>query len=286
MEISKKIINYAQWKYRILQNNIHNFYRWKRESLNDPNLRNYQQRLSELKSSYHGNRCFIMGNGPSINCTPLEKLQNEYVWGLNRCNLLFERINWRPKFYTAVDTRVVPDNSHEINTMINELHNTLFFFPLNFRSYGILISNPNTFWYKEITLNEKNLPDGYFSINVSKYVRAVRTVTIAAIQLAVHLGFNPIYLIGCDTNYRVPETAIYEDKEKYKIIASGDDDMNHFSINYFGVGKKYHQPHPEKMIFAYQQTKVICDRINVSIINATVGGSLEVFPRINFEELF
>ncbi len=286
MNISKNIWNYAQWKYRIYQKNICDLYKWILVSLHDPYVRNYQQRLSELKNSYYGNRCFIMGNGPSLNITPLEKLQDEYVWGLNRCNLLFERINWRPKFYTAVDTRVVPDNSHEINTMINELHNTLFFFPINFRSYGILISNNNTFWYKEISLNEKDLPDGYFSVNVSKYVRAVRTVTIAAIQLAVHLGFNPIYLIGCDTNYRVPESAIYEDKEKYKIIASNNDDINHFSTDYFGVGKKYHQPHPERMIFAYQQTKEVCNRNNVSIINATKGGNLEVFPRINFEELF
>ena len=252
----------------------------------DANLRRYRARLAALEGRYSGQRCFIMGNGPSLNKTPLEKLAGECVWGLNRCHLLFDRIDWRPMFYVAVDTRVVPDNAEEINALFADLPDTLFFFPLQFRMERILKSAPNTYWYNEISLSDGHLPDGHFSTNVTAFVRSVRTVSIAAMQLAVHLGFNPIYFIGCDTDYEVPETVKFEDGNPGLIVATQNDDIDHFAPNYFGAGKKYHQPYPERMIFSYQQAKRVCDRLGVQAFIATVGGKLEVFPRVEFDSLF
>jgi hypothetical protein len=252
----------------------------------DRTVRHYRERLASLKGSHNGQRCFIMGNGPSLNVTPLEKLAGEIVWGVNRCYLLFDRITWRPAFYIAVDDRVVPDNAKEINHIISALPNTTFFFPLHFRIRRTLRSDSNTYWYHEILLGEEFLPDGYFSTDVVAFVRSVRTVTIAAMQLAVHLGFNPIYLIGCDTSYTVPTSSRYEDRILNSILATRDDDPNHFAPNYFGTGKKYHQPNPDRMIFGYIQAKQICDRLGIQVINATAGGQLEIFPRANFASLF
>ncbi len=252
----------------------------------DPIVRDYRQRLLSLKDLYRGRRCFIMGNGPSLNQMNLDKLKGDFVWGSNRCYLLFDRISWRPAFYTAIDTRVVPDNSMEINRLIGELPETLFFFPMDFRLQRTLLSSANTYWYKEILFDDNDLPYGHFSVSVADYVRFVTTVTLAAMQIAVFLGFNPIYLIGCDTDYQVPDSALYEDHERYLIVATRDDDVNHFAPNYFGAGKKYHQPHPEQMIFGYEQAKQVCDRSGVKVLNATVGGKLEVFPRVEFSSLF
>lgn len=252
----------------------------------DLNLLSYRRRLESFKGKYRGRRCFIMGNGPSVNFTPLDMLDGEYVWGHNRCNLLFKRISWRPSFYVAVDARVVPDNADEINSMIESLPATFFFFPMIYRLNKILKSAPNTYWYKEVTISDDNLPEGHFSLDVSRYVRSVRTVTIASLQLAVYLGFNPIYLIGCDTDYKVPDEVHYEDDQKEFIVSLGDSDVDHFAPNYFGTGKKFHQPHPERMFFSYLQVKKLCDQINVQVYNATVGGKLEVFPRMIFETLF
>ncbi len=260
--------------------------KWAWNSYADQSLRRCRLRLASLKGKYRGHRCFIMGNGPSLNATPLNKLSDEYVWGVNRCYLLFDRISWRPTFYSAVDTRVVPDNAEEINALFTALTTTTFFFPLKFRVERILNSAANTYWYNEISISDKCLPDGHFSTNVPRLVRSARTVTIAAMQVAVHLGFNPIYLIGCDTAYKVPKTSHFEDKDQHLIVATHDDDCNHFTSDYFGSGKKYHQPHPERMVFGYEQANRACNRLGIQIFNATVGGELEVFPRIEFESLF
>ena len=227
-----------------------------------------------------------MGNGPSLNQMDLGLLAGESVWGANRCYLLFERIDWRPAFYVSVDKRVVPDIAQEIAALFRELTQTLFFFPVEFRERGLLPSAPNVYWYREVDIDETDLPDGTFSRDAAQFVTTVRTVTVAAMQLAAFLGFNPIYLIGCDTSYSIPSTARSEGDSGEKLVSTEDDDPNHFDPSYFGKGRKWHNPHVERMIFHYEQARKVCDAMGVEVYNATVGGKLEVFPRVDYRTLF
>lgn len=237
-----------------------------------------------------------MGNGPSLNETPLELLEGEYVWGLNRCHLLFDRIAWRPAFYTAVDTRVVPDIADEIQDLIRQLPTTQFFFPYDFYNKGVLRPARNVTWFRQRPLAPELGGSGYFSLDASAFLRVPNTVTITALQLAVYMGFDPIYLIGCDTSYQIPEgveaEGVGQDPgtgeviEGYNITSTCDNDPNHFDPSYFGKGSKWHAPNVGGMIYGYERTKEVCDAAGVQIFNATVGGALEVFPRVDFDDLF
>jgi hypothetical protein len=109
----------------------------------DGSVRNMSSRMRSLQGKYHGQRCFVMGNGPSLNCMELELFQREHVWGSNRCYLLFDKISWKPGFYTAVDTRVVPDIAHDIKRLTYSLPQTRFNFPVQFREQRVLRSAPN-----------------------------------------------------------------------------------------------------------------------------------------------
>jgi hypothetical protein len=216
----------------------------------------------------------------------LEVFNREYVWGVNKCYLLFDRVSWRPAFYVAVDRRVVPDIATEINHLVLNQPQIISFFPVQFREQWVLRSGANVYWYNEVPLDETNLPNGMFTRDAAKWVSSVRTVTIAALQLAVYLGFNPIYLIGCDTSYSVPSTVRFEGGDRNKLISTADDDLSHFDPRYFGKGSKWHEPHVDKMFFHYEQARQVCESLGVSVYNATVGGKLEVFPRVNYTELF
>ncbi len=239
-----------------------------------------------MRGEFSGQRCFIMGNGPSLNQMDLSLLTGEHVWASNRAYLLFERIAWRPDFYIAVDRRVVPDNAADLDHQAETLPDTRFFYPSHYRLAEVLQPRPNVFWFHEIWQNPRRLPEGMFSRNPSRRVRSVNTVTIAALQLAVYFGFNPIYLIGCDTSYSIPASVRYEDEEGKLILSQQDDDPNHFLPNYFGVGKKWHDPNVEAMIFHYQQADQVCRQLGVKLYNATVGGNLEVFERVDYNTLF
>ena len=132
--------------------------------------------------------------------------------------------------------------------------------------------------------NVENLPFGVFSKNPASYIPTVATVTIVLLELAIYLGFNPIYLIGCDTSYTIPKSVINDGD--VGLISTEDDDQNHFSSKYFGRSSKWHQPFPEKMIWHYEQAKKASDLLGVQVYNATVGGKLEVFPRVDYLKLF
>ena len=274
------------FRFRIFyyRKHFHSFANMALSSL-DNRYRMRSELLSQFKDAYKGQRCFIMGNGPSLNKMDLSLFGNDFIWGTNRCYLLFERISWRPIFYTAVDKRVVPDNRNDINSLVNQLTDTCFFFPSDFKINKILSSKKNVFWFDESPYKEGGSPRDNFSLNPSIWVSAVRTVTITALQLAVYLGFNPIYLIGCDTSYSIPPTVRYENGNPNFIIST-EDDPNHFDKSYFGRDKKWHDTHVDRMIRHYMEVKEVCDEVGVEIVNATVGGELEVFPRVNYLDLF
>ena len=257
--------------------------------------RNYKK-IFGLRQKYKGRRCFIMGNGPSLNKMPLEKLSDEFVWAVNRCYLLFDKIRWRPQFYTAVDSLVVPNIANELNELIGLYSDIQFFFPEEFYYSNILRHRENILWFRHRNMDPVQRAKGYFSTNAFKYVRVPNTVVITALQLAVYLGFNPIILIGCDTKYVVPEGSKQEGEaidpgtgeiiRGYEITSTKDNDPNHFDPSYFGAGYKWHFPNVKGMLLGYRYAKQACDKIGVKILNATVGGHLEVFPRVNFETLF
>lgn len=262
----------------------------------NPFLVNNNRRLKKLKNKYYGNRCFIMGNGPSLNRMKIELLEKDYVWGMNRCYLLYERISWRPRFYTAVDDLVVPDISGELNKQIRHSPDTLYFFPDNFLYAKVIKKNQNVLWFTHRGINVKKKGHGYFSSNPYNFVRIANTVAITAIQLAAYMGFNPIILIGCDTKFEIPtsikahgsafDSGTGETISGYNIISNKDNDPNHFDKRYFGAKRKWHAPNVKGMINGYKNIDLVCKKIGIKIINATIGGNLEVFPRKNFLDLF
>lgn len=262
----------------------------------NPFLVSNYNRLNKLKKVYRKKRCFIMGNGPSLNSMPLNLLKNDFVWGVNRCYLLYPRINWRPAFYTAVDDLVVPDIADELNDVIRSYPETLYFFPEAFHYARLFNNHGNIVWFRHRGMNPRRGAEGYFSTNAYHFVRIANTVTISAIQLAAYMGFNPIILIGCDTQFTIPDgvktrgevtdPGTGERIVGYEIVSKEDNDPNHFDKTYFGKGRQWHAPNVSGMFFGYRCTKEVCEDMGVTVLNATREGSLDVFPRVDFESLF
>lgn len=254
--------------------------------------------LKRFRGRHQGERCFVMGSGPSLNNMDLSLLKDETVFACNGIFLLFNRINWRPKYYTCVDTRVLMDRHFDIKTMLYENPEIVSFFPSFVKVHGegkimntreIIGSRDSTYYFNEVGHNKNGLPQSMFSTDAGSHMVMPYTVTITMLQLAVYMGFREIYLIGCDTNYSIPDS-VKQSGDKIKGVGlhlegSADDDPNHFDPTYFGKGRKYHNPQTHNMIEHYKFAKAVTDEIDVSIFNATVGGMLEVFPRVDYREL-
>ncbi|MCR9269175.1 MAG: DUF115 domain-containing protein [Hyphomonadaceae bacterium] len=242
-------------------------------------------RLTSLQNKFSGERIFVMGNGPSLNKTPLEKLEGEFVFGLNRISLLFERVSWRPTFFTAFDVRVVPDNQEEFANLDIEYK----FFSARYKK--LLGEKPNHYWH-----HTKGFYDGFESCFEPTVpftgFGGGGTIATMAIELAFFMGFREIYLIGTDVSYSVPKTVvqsgedIFGDGVKLNLESTKDDDQNHFDPRYFGAGKKWHSPNVRDMKIGFARAASYIEQRGGKLLNATVGGELDQVQRVDFNSLF
>lgn len=231
----------------------------------------------DLKDKYKGKRVFVVGAGPSINHMPLYYLKDEYTICFNRINLLFERINWLPDFYLVTDDLKVKEIYNDINNEILDKVKYAFFPDLhpsnvNFKKY--IKQRENILW-----LNTDS-PD--YTIDLPK-LGINKTVTNGALQIMTYLGFSEIYMIGVDMAFSNREI---DKKDKRNWKSNKNDDSNHFDPRYDGKGFNFRNPTLEDMLNYCNKGKVFFDQLDVKIYNATYGGNLDAYTRINFESLF
>ena len=105
------------------------------------------------------------------------------------------------------------------------------------------------------------------------------TVTYAAVQIAYYMGFDTIILIGVDHSFTT------KGKPHSEVVSEGDD-PNHFDPQYFGKGVRWQLPDLERSELAYQTAKNHFEQAGRKIVDATIGGNLDVFEKVDYLSLF
>jgi hypothetical protein len=98
-------------------------------------------------------------------------------------------------------------------------------------------------------------------------------------QLALYLGYRDVVIIGVDHSFTTPGPA-------HQLVTSQGADPNHFDPSYFGKGYRWQLPDLEMSEQAYRLAKDAYERAGGSIVDATVGGKLTIFPKAEFTSLF
>ncbi|MFO7997093.1 MAG: hypothetical protein R6U93_08195, partial [Dehalococcoidia bacterium] len=71
-------------------------------------------RIKALKDKHEGQRCFIIGNGPSLRNTDLSLLRDEVTFGLNRIYLLFDQIGFPTSYFVSFNNLVIEQCARDI----------------------------------------------------------------------------------------------------------------------------------------------------------------------------
>jgi len=237
-------------------------------------LRENERRLASLRNIEAGKRVFILGNGPSLNHTDVDKLCDEISIASNAIFLLFDKKKFRPTYYTIEDYLVAEDRRLEAAA----LKALWKIFPSDVRKF--IPPDEHTIYVNFIRAY-RGFPR--LTDNFQRHVFWGGTVTFMNIQLAHYLGATRIYLIGFDHNYARPTA---DDIIDGSVITSASNDPNHFDPGYFGAGYRWHDPKVERMEGAYRIAREYFNARGIPIYNATAGGKLEVFPRVDFDSLF
>jgi hypothetical protein len=122
-------------------------------------------------------------------------------------------------------------------------------------------------------------PPANFARDVCGRVFEGSTVTYVALQLAYHMGFDEVILIGVDHNFAT------QGRANVTVVSEGAD-PNHFAPDYFGKGFRWQLPDLEASEQAYRMAKEAFEADGRRVLDATVGGKLTVFPKVEYADLF
>jgi hypothetical protein len=228
------------------------------------------KRLKKYQNLYNGKRCFVIGNGPSLKNTDLSLLKDEYTFGMNRIYLAFEEWGFQTSFLVSVNDLVI----EQCQSDFFDFHIPKFF---SWRSKDLLFpeSQPdiNTHFLYTTYTGPK------FNNRITNRFWEGSTVTYVCLQLAFCMGFSEVYLIGVDHSFDTKGIA------NQTVVSSGED-PNHFSPEYFGKGFRWQLPDLDASEDAYRLANQTYHRAGRKIFDATIGGQLTVFPKIDYGSIF
>lgn len=224
------------------------------------------QKIKALQNTHLGERCVIVGNGPSLRDTDLSKLKNVFSIGMNRFYLAFPDMGFSTSCLLSVNNLVIEQCAEDLRAL-----------PI-----PVFVSWRGRKWIKPAA-NLHYLYTSYllprFSGNAAGRLWEGATVTFVAMQLAFYMGFKQVVLIGVDHNFTTQGTP------NTTVISTGDD-PNHFNPAYFGKGFRWQLPDLQTSEIAYSMAREAYKQDGREILDATVGGKLTVFPKVNFDSLF
>lgn len=226
-----------------------------------------RSRLRTYKDIHKGQRCFIIGNGPSLKNTDLSLLKNEFTFGLNRIYLLFDEIGFATTYHVTVNKLVLEQTTDEISNLSIPSF-------ISWDARDVVKFRHNMMFLKRV------YKDGpRFFTNIKEGVWQGATVTYVAMQIAYFMGFQKVILVGVDHNFTT------QGKPHTTVVSPGDD-PNHFSPHYFGKGFRWQLPDLETSELAYRIADYQFRFSGREIVDATIGGKLDIFPKVDYGTLF
>lgn len=248
----------------------------KQGTLSDQQMRDVsladESALNALRNRYLGQRCFVLGNGPSLTIADLELLRDEVTFAANKIYLAFNETNWRPTFYSVEDLLVAKNNTSEILSV----EGCTKIFPSHM--LPLLPRQANHIYTRWLPPADNQSPFREFSTDLVKGVCWGSTITYSMLQMAVHMGFREIHILGLDHSYVEPAT-----KKDGALVSEGE--RNHFHPDYRKPGEKWHYPVLDRLENSYRFAKAYCDSIGVSVYNTSRFSKLEAFPRADLDEV-
>jgi hypothetical protein len=232
------------------------------------------KRNRELAGRYSGQRAFVVGNGPSLKGMDLSRLRGEHVITVNSFFRHAARFGLTPLAHLFID----PSYANQLSGDLAEFAR---------------LRAPSTLVFTQLEASEvvrRHLPDSYFlfsagsleanhNLDISRPIPSVQTVTLAALIVALHLGFGPIYLIGCDMDYLAHVESVSPLRVKVPHFYDDEIEVVSSEFDYPGFIQAIW-----RMFEGYRQVRDLAPPER--IYNAGVGGYLDAFPRVDFNSLF
>lgn len=226
--------------------------------------------IDSFRDLHRGETAFAIGNGPSLLRTDPRRLEGRLTFAGNGIHLLK---GFQPSYYLAVDQRIDiwGDTVQQLpwkkllGSHLSDIGGDAIYFPVHFERSDALVVDD---------IYRDGMETGH-------------SIVYLMLQWAYFMGCARVVLIGCDHEYRRREG--HRERNRTVTLSQGKDpDINHFDACYIPASKVKAfklSAGLEHMDRAYVRARELYSRDGRVIENATAGGRLECFPRVDFETL-
>ncbi len=265
--------------------------------------------LDAFQGVHAGKRCFVAGNGPSLNAIDMARLNGEITFGANRCFLGYPAWGYSFTYWGIMDRVQIEEYGPEYEE--NARAESVNFLPFEYLPW---MNTPNACpvhfdyeWRLPPRFSEQPdvLHQGY-------------SVVYMLIQIAAYMGCNPIIVIGMDHRYnlrrtwrplermrgelaqRLHDTRLYRFYQLWRSSTRAEGAAapsshyweardatkpTHFTREYTHE-KHFARPHPERTEAAMAAASRWAEAHDIQILNATPDSALKAFPLVPFSSLF
>jgi len=241
-------------------------------------------RNRELRDRHAGERCFILATGPSIKKQNLKLLKGETCIAVSNFFVHPDYKVIQPKYYCVAGWHP-PITEEAWRNWMKDIAagsgSATMFFSLADR---IRIERQGVYSQRQAYYLHDKTCDFDASQDVLDITRSVPkpcSVSIMALEIAIYMGFQEIYLLGCDHDAIMHHNVsrhFYDEKE-HAMVRSGYNEWD-------GVDVEFHCQSYLKLWGQFKSLRRIAVSRGIRISNATEGGMLDVFENVALQSLF
>jgi hypothetical protein len=192
--------------------------------------------------------------------------------------------HWQPTYYCISDPLYF-DGSEAMRvffgSLSNQIHDSTFFVPLRGRDVVLqqnLLPEDRTYWLAFAGDLGTTLKP---SIDFSSFVPSAMTISQLCLMAAIYMGCSPIYLLGLDHDW-------LSHRNHHQHFYQGQAGLEaHPDLKPVLADHSYKTVMECALIIwrGYEVLQDLARRNGISIFNATDGGFLDVFERVDYEEV-
>ena len=239
-----------------------------------------------LQGRHAGERCFILGNGPSVKGVNLLALRGETVISVSNGYLHKDYAAIAPRYHCLPQVASSVMTKADLVAWFNEMHERLGDAELFLNETEAAVVRDHELFkgrkvhYLALRDNFDDWPSREI-VDISNPVPGVESVPIMAIMIAMYLGFTNIHLLGVDHSHFKSGEYVYAFNlgvQANKDAAVGADGQVVISRHddFQSLARLWRQ---------YRVLREIAESNEVEITNATPGGELDEFLRLDFGTL-
>jgi len=204
--------------------------------------------------AWKGRRCFIICGGPSLEGFNFGLLQNELTVGINKSFTEFSSTVNFCMDQRMYDSLTYPNRKDPKNVMLHQKWNA-------YTGIKIFLKHKGKWSFNSSVYLVKNIQKQVLSMDVAKGIYSGNNSGFGGMMLAIALGANPIYLLGCDMKI--------DHKKKKMHWHEG------YSHQRFGSLEKS----LPKFMETFQRFSSIIQKQGISVVNLNTDSALTCFPK-------